>query len=341
MELERLIKKFKDIHILVVGDLILDEYIWTDAERISPEAPVPVLLAKKRSFLPGGAANVASNLACLGAKVSLSGVVGEDKNAKILFDCLGKRRVNLEAIFSDSGRCTTLKTRLIAEHQQVARLDWESREPIDEGLNRKIFNYVKKNIANIDAIIVEDYGKGVINPSLLSKIIPLANRYKKIVTVDPKEDHFLYYQKVTCITPNRKELENAIRNLKFRDKSQSFRFYNDRLCSDKDIIKAAKEIIRYLNLKSLLVTLGKDGMFLFEKDKSFKHIPTLALEVYDVSGAGDTVIAVFTLGLACNLSFYEASRLANLAAGIVVGKFGTATVSVEELLERKILLEKF
>lgn len=330
--LKRIINNFHKANILVVGDLILDEYIWGKVERISPEAPVPVVWANKRTYVPGGAANVANNIRALDGRVLLVGVVGEDKYN--LFSELKKRKVNTKGVFIESKRHTTLKTRIIAGHQQVVRVDWEHTHPLPKQLNQRMINFVKKNITGFDAIIIEDYGKGVINLYLLEELISLARAHKKIITVDPKEEHFQYYRGVTSITPNRKELENAIRDLKIKDTTNRFRLNTDRLFTDKDIGLAADEIMRYLDLDSLLVTLGEQGMRLFEKNGRFMHIPTVAQEVFDVSGAGDTVIATFTLGLCCGATKLEAAHLANFAAGIVVGKVGTATTSRKELLER-------
>ncbi|MCM8795635.1 MAG: D-glycero-beta-D-manno-heptose-7-phosphate kinase [Candidatus Omnitrophica bacterium] len=333
-ELKRIISRFDKARILVVGDLILDEYIWGDVERISPEAPVPVVWAKERTYLPGGAANVANNLCSLEAKVCVVGVTGRDRNQEILFHELKKRKIPTEGIFIESERQTTLKTRIIAGHQQVVRVDWEHTAPLSVRLNRKILKFIQNNIDKFDGIIIEDYGKGVINMQLVKEIIELGISHKKIISVDPKEEHFQFYRGVTTITPNRKELENAVRNLKIKDTTNKFRLNNDRLLTDKDIDTAAGEIMEYLSLESLLVTLGEQGMRLFEKNGKVTHIPTIAQEVFDVSGAGDTVVATFTLALCSKATKLQAAHLANIAAGIVVGKIGTATTTQSELLAR-------
>ena len=332
--LKKIINKFPKAKILVIGDLILDEYIWGSVERISPEAPVPVVWANKRTYVPGGAANVANNIRSLDAKVHLVGVVGSDKNKDILLQGLQKKKIPASGIFVEPKRHTTLKTRLIAGHQQVVRIDWEHTHSLAQELNRKIIDFVRKNIRKVDAIIIEDYGKGVINASLLEELISLAAAFKKVITVDPKEEHFQYYCRVTSITPNRKELENAVRDLKIKDTANRFRMNSDKLFTDKDVDSAGREITRYLNLHSLLVTLGEQGMKLFEKGGRVTHIPTVAQEVFDVSGAGDTVIACFSLALACGASKLEAAHIANFAAGIVVGKLGTAVTNRKELLEK-------
>lgn len=332
--LERIINNFPKAKILVLGDLILDEYIWGSVERISPEAPVPVVWANKRTYVPGGAANVANNLRSLDADVCLVGVTGKDGNSDILFSELKKRRISTDGIFVEPKRHTTLKTRIIAGHQQVVRVDWEHTDSLPLELNRKIISFLQKKIRDSHAVIIEDYGKGVVNMQLLGILISAARERKIIVTVDPKEDHFQYYRGVSAITPNRKELENAIRNLKIKDTTNRFKLNTDRLFTDKDIDQAAAEIIKYLGLESLLVTLGEQGMKLFEKSGKLAHIPTVAQEVFDVSGAGDTVISAFTLGLCAKATKLEAAHIANYAAGIVVGKVGTAVTSRRELLER-------
>ena len=332
--LKKIINKFNKAKILVLGDVILDEYIGGSVDRISPEAPVPVVWANKHTFTPGGAANVANNIRSLGGGVCLVGVIGRDKNANILLSELKKRKITTKGIFADPRRHTTVKTRIIAGHQQVVRVDWEHTDSLSPKLNRKIVNFIKNRINNFDAIIIEDYGKGVINMQLLQDLIVISRSHKKIIAVDPKEEHFQYYRGVTSITPNRKELENAIINLRLKDTANRFRFDTDKLFTDKDIDSAAGEILTHLDLQSLLVTLGEGGMRLFEKNGRITHIPTVAQEVFDVSGAGDTVIATFTLALSCGASKLEAAHIANFAAGIVVGKLGTAVTTRKELLER-------
>lgn len=332
--LKNIVGKFNQAKILVVGDLILDEYIWGSVERISPEAPVPVLWANKRTFAPGGTANVANNIGSFGADVTLLGVTGDDANAKILFNELKKRKINPQGIFIEKNRHTTVKTRILAGHQQVVRVDWEHTHDLSKESNAKILKYIEKNIKSFDAVIIEDYGKGVINVALLKELILLARKSKKIITVDPKEENFQYYHAVTSITPNRKELENAIRNLKIQDTTNRFKINTDKLFTDKEVDLAAREILEYLNLDSILITLGEQGMKLLEKGGRLTHIPTVAQEVFDVSGAGDTVISTFTLALCAGSTKLEAAHLANFAAGLVVGKLGTAVTNAKELLER-------
>lgn len=332
--LKKIIDKFDKAKILVLGDVILDEYISGSVDRISPEAPVPVVWANKHTFVPGGAANVANNILSLDGRTCLVGVIGRDKNANILLSELEKRKISTEGIFFDPHRHTTVKTRIVAGHQQIARVDWEHTDSLPQDVNQGIIKFIEKNINDFDAIIIEDYGKGVINNQLLQGLINLAHSYKKIITVDPKEEHFQFYRGVTSITPNRKELENAIRNLRIKDTTNRFKFNTDKLFTDKEVDLAAAEILKFLDLESILITLGEQGMRLFEKNGRITHIPTVAQEVFDVSGAGDTVIATFALALSCGATKLEAAHIANFAAGIVVGKLGTAVTTRKELLER-------
>jgi D-beta-D-heptose 7-phosphate kinase/D-beta-D-heptose 1-phosphate adenosyltransferase len=329
-----IINHFPSRKILVVGDLILDEYIWGDVERISPEAPVPVLWATRRTFVPGGAANVANNIRALEGDVCLIGVVGRDENAEVLFSELRKRKIPTKGIFVEPVRHTTVKTRIIAQHQQVVRVDWEHTHPLGQKINERIIKFVARRIADFDVVVIEDYGKGVINKLLLGELIALAKRHKKLITVDPKEENFQYYRGVTSITPNRKELENAIRNLRLQDTANRLNLVSDKLSTNRDIDLAARRILDYLDLDSLLVTLGEHGMQLCQKDGRITHIPTVAQEVFDVSGAGDTVIATFSLSLSCQASLIDSAHIANYAAGIVVGKVGTATTTRKELIEK-------
>lgn len=314
-KLKNIVSRFKNKKILVVGDLILDHHIFGSVDRVSPEAPVPVVWAKREKFVPGGAANVGLNLSAMGAKVSLSGVTGRDHFGKTLFSLIGKYGISTNLIVKDAKRPTTLKTRIIAHHQQVVRVDWESLEFLSVNTNKLVLNKIKKNLNDFDAVIVEDYGKGVINPLLIEELVDLCRNRSKIITVDPKEEHFDYYEDVTALTPNLKEAQAAA-GTKIRDKNQlSF---------------LGKIIMKKLNPEALLITLGEDGMMLFSDDNHY-HIPTTALEVFDVSGAGDTVISAFTLALTTGASYKEAAMIANFAAGVVVGKLGAATVNKKEL----------
>ncbi len=314
----KIINKFSKARVLIIGDLILDEFLWGDVSRISPEAPVPVVWVRSESFMPGGAANVANNIKALGAEVHLAGVVGMDERGRILTDELRDKGIDVSGIIIDEERPTTLKTRVIAHKQQVVRIDKEKMHGINRGPIDEIIDYVKMIINEIDAIIIEDYGKGVVTPHLLEGVLKLAKKHKKIVNVDPKEEHFHYYKNVTTITPNHHEAHQAI-GLKIKEDSLN---------------KVGKILLNKLKCEAVLVTLGEDGMQLFEKKGTVTHIPTVAQEVYDVSGAGDTVISVFTLALSSNASMLDAAYISNIAAGIAVGKVGISVLTQKELLAR-------
>lgn len=318
-KLRKIIPRFSGQKILVIGDLILDEFVWGEVSRISPEAPVPVVWVKSESFMPGGAANVANNIASLGAKVYMSGVAGSDERAGILKEGLTEKGINISGVITDDTRPTTLKTRVVAHHQQVVRIDREKIEGVSAAVTDKIINYVKNIIDQMDAIIIEDYGKGVISARLLKEVLTVAKKKKKIITVDPKEEHFNYYKGVTAITPNHHEAAQAA-GIKAKDGAS--------------VLKIGKTLLKRLNCEGVLVTLGENGMQLFEKNGSVTHIPTLAQEVFDVSGAGDTVISAFTLALASGAGMKDASYISNIAAGIVVGKVGIAVITQKELLAR-------
>ena len=317
----QIIQQFPNVHLLVIGDLMLDEFIWGEVTRISPEAPVPVVLEKRHSFMPGGAANVAHNIASLGGKVSLCGVTGSDESARRLKELLQKRAIRMGAILTDPKRPTTLKTRVIAHHQQVVRIDREEAQPLSPSLRNRFIAEARKAAREADAVILEDYGKGLITPPLILSILQESRRGKKIVSVDPKQEHFSYYKGVTVITPNRQEAHAMVEALKGKVDGQ-------------EIPAVGKALLSQLACQAVLITLGEGGMCLCEKSGAVTHIPTVAQEVFDVSGAGDTVIAALTLSLAAGASMVDAARLANVAAGIVVGKVGVAVVDAHELLQR-------
>lgn len=317
--LKSVISNFHKAKVLVVGDLILDEFIWGKVTRISPEAPVPVVWVDSENFMPGGASNVANNIRAMGGQVYLAGVVGNDDRGRILRSLLKDKGVNADGIFTDSSRPTTQKTRVIAHHQQVVRIDREELKPLGENVLKKITAYVHQRLKEVDALIIEDYGKGVIVPSLVQEAVKAAKKYNKIITVDPKETHFSYYQGVTTITPNHHEAASAV-GFAIKD--------------DATLVKAGKKLLEKLKCEAVLITLGENGMSLFQKGKPMTKIPTIAQEVFDVSGAGDTVIGTYTLARAVKASPMEAAHISNCAAGIVVGKVGVATTGTEELLER-------
>lgn len=314
--------------IMVIGDLLLDQFIWGKVSRISPEAPVPVVWVEDESYMPGGACNVANNLAKLGAQVSIVGVVGSknDKSrrrADKLIELLAERDIEVGGVLSDTTRETILKTRVIAHHhphhQQIVRIDREDGHEISRGISQKIGEYVEENIAGIDALIIEDYGKGLITAALLKKIITLAKKHKKTISVDPKENHFSIYKNVSVVTPNRNEASKAV---------------GFSLDDDRSLEKGGQKLLKELQAEVVLITLGEEGMMIFQKGKASQKIPTLAQEVFDVSGAGDTVIAAYTLSLVSGATPVVAAHVANCAAGIVVGRVGTAVIERKELLDK-------
>lgn len=320
-ELRRLVGHFNRARVLVIGDLMLDEFIWGKVARISPEAPVPVVWVNSESFMPGGAANVANNIHALGAKVYLCGVIGSDDRGRLLVDDLRRKNIDVEGIIVDSERPTTLKTRVIAHSQQVVRIDREKLDAIDDNIVDRITTFLNEKINEIDALIIEDYGKGLICPRLLQEVISVAQKHKKIISVDPKENNFAYYQGITLITPNHHEAGRAVRR---------------EIETEKDMEEAGNTLLTQQNAQAVLITLGENGMRLFERENTGKsiHIPTVAQKVFDVSGAGDTVIATATVALSCHSSMLDAASIANYAAGIVVGKVGVAVATQEELLEK-------
>lgn len=296
---------------------------------------MPVVVEEESFYRAGGAANVANNLTSLNAKVTLVGKIGPDLEGKIILTELKKNKVNTQGIFVDRNLPTILKTRVVAQHQQIVRIDREKiKENGDQKINKQIFTFIEKNIDHFDAVILSDYGKGIISADLVDSVCKIALAKKRIITVDPKIEHFKYYRCVSAITPNLKEAENAIRNIKITSAApQRLGIHVDRLETDQEIDLAGAELLKYLDLESLLVTLGERGMRLFERNKKPVYITTKAREVFDVTGAGDTVIAVFTLALSAGASKEEAAHIANSAAGVVVGKMGAATVTPQELVE--------
>ncbi|MBI5124417.1 MAG: D-glycero-beta-D-manno-heptose-7-phosphate kinase [Candidatus Omnitrophica bacterium] len=318
-KLKSIISNFKNANVLVIGDLILDEFVWGDVSRISPEAPVPVVWVKRESFMPGGASNVANNLRSLGARTYLAGVIGDDEYGAILKGELEQKGIDTSGIIIDEARPTTLKTRVVAGHQQVVRIDKERVDGLSDKLISRIINHTKNSMNKMDAIIIEDYGKGVITPKLLKEIVPLARSRKKIISVDPKEEHLKYYQGISLITPNNHEASKAV-GFQIEDNAT--------------LKKAGAALLKKFKCKIALITLGENGMAVFQKDKPMKHIPTVAQEVFDVSGAGDTVIASYTLSLTAGADPIQAAHVSNCAAGIVVGKVGIAIVTPDELMDR-------
>ena len=312
-----LLKKMRGRRILVLGDVMLDEFLWGKVVRISPEAPVPVVEATSQSFHLGGAGNVASNVRSLGGEAVLAGVVGEDAAGRKIQEELAAAGVEGSLAVSDSGRPTTVKTRIIAHHQQVVRADREHSDDIPDALEDDLLRRVRGALRACDALVVSDYQKGVVTSRLMKSALAMARHEKAPVLVDPKVRHFALYQRVAVVTPNQTEAEQAS---------------GIRIRTAADLRAAGRRILAMLRCQAVLVTRGEHGMSLFERGRRDVHIPTAAREVFDVTGAGDTVIAMLGLALCAGARPREAATLANYAAGVVVGKLGTATVTPDEVL---------
>ena len=310
--------------ILVIGDLMLDEFVWGKVGRISPEAPVPVVEVTGESFFPGGAANVARNLREFLDRVSVIGLIGKDRSGQQLRQLLAERKIDISDSIEDEKFPTIVKTRIIARHQQVVRVDRESIARPSTTQIGKVLTAVRKKLDNIDAIIFEDYGKGFVTRELVAQIAREARAAKKLVTADPNPQNLIDWSGMTAVKPNRAEAFLAA-GIPDRDSEASPK-------KDVDLVHAGKELLQKWGVQYLLVTLGEHGVMFFEKGKRPHHIPTKARDVFDVSGAGDTAIAMFTLALVCNATPLEAAQIANHASAVVVGKLGTATVTRDELI---------
>jgi len=309
------IEKFKDKKIIVIGDVMLDKYIWGDVSRISPEAPVQIVNVLEESYVPGGAANVANNIAALNAKSYMVGIVGNDETKDKLVQELKKRNIDVNGLINDENKMTIQKVRVFGRSQQLLRFDYEKKGYADTKIENNILDFVSRDLEKIDAIIVSDYAKGVITKQLMEKLIALCKEKNKILVVDPKPKHKDFYKNATLITPNHTEAHQMT------DSKENI---------ENDVEKMGEKLLEEMN-STVLITKGEKGMSLFEKDGKTTHIPTFAKEVYDIIGAGDTSVATLTLALASGASFEEAAIIANHAAGITVGKIGTSTVNIEEL----------
>lgn len=314
---ESIFTRARTVRTLIVGDLMLDEYLWGKAERISPEAPVQVVDVKHEDLRLGGAGNVANNMAAFGCRVSICSVLGGDENAAHLRRVLSERGVNVAGVFEDPTRMTSKKTRVLASNQQIVRIDRETRSNITCEMEDRLLGFVREPDTGWDIILVSDYGKGVLTPRVLRGIIGHARQHGISVVIDPKGNDFSKYRGATIITPNRKEAEIASRIS---------------IVDEESLGLAASCLLDEGEYQALLVTRSAEGMSLFPRELDAIHIPTVAREVYDVTGAGDTVVAALGLGLACGAGFEGAARLANVAAGIAVGKVGTSTVFPEEII---------
>jgi D-glycero-beta-D-manno-heptose-7-phosphate kinase len=308
--------RFSRSRVLVLGDVMVDEYVWGTVSRISPEAPVPVVAVRSESVRVGGAANVAANIAALGGDARIVGVVGNDAPAERLTHELEVAGVKADGLIVDGTRPTTIKSRVVAGSQHIVRFDRESDAPLDRSTRARVLQQVRDELPQADALLISDYAKGVVNPGLVREVLALASRLRKIVAADPKVQHLPLFRGVTVVAPNHHEAAAAARIL---------------VRAESDFLRVGRLLLRRLKARAVLITRGERGMSLFEAGKPVAHIPTFAREVYDVTGAGDTVMAALSLALAAGARMQEAAVLANYAAGVVVGKRGTATVSRSEL----------
>jgi rfaE bifunctional protein kinase chain/domain len=318
LNLQKAIEKFSSANVLVIGDIIVDHFIWGTVSRISPEAPVPVVNVTDESLLLGGSANVLHNLYDLGARATLCGVIGDDLMGHHLLQLLQQMDSPTAGVIKTHDRPTTKKTRIVAQSQQVVRVDREKTSPLPVEILDALCSFIEANIASFDAVIISDYCKGVVCARLMDHLRRLVSRHHVPMIVDPKPIHAALFKGATIITPNHREAE---------------KMSGVTICDDESLFQAAAALLQRLDSTAVLITRGEAGMTLLEKEKPIFTIPTVAKEIYDVTGAGDTVIASLALGLACGLSFAEAATLANFAAGIVVAKIGTATASAKELKE--------
>ncbi|MFQ5801281.1 MAG: D-glycero-beta-D-manno-heptose-7-phosphate kinase [Candidatus Methylomirabilales bacterium] len=311
--------------ILVFGDIMVDEYIWGTVSRISPEAPVPIVEVEDESIRLGGAANVVANIRALGAQAELVGVVGADTMAERLIHEIEQIGVKSDGIVVDRPRKTTIKTRVVAGGRHVVRFDRECTEELGDELRGKIQDLIQDRLAHVDALVISDYGKGVVTARLLQEVLPLARSRGVDTAVDPKINHFGLYRQVSVLTPNHREAAAA---------------WGQPVRSEAEVIVAGRHLLDSLELQAVLITRGEKGMSLLEASGGVTHIPAVAKEVYDVTGAGDTVVGTMALALASRASMVEAAQLANHAAGVVVGKRGTATVSLGEIMRSLELQEE-
>jgi len=311
-----IISRFHDSKVLVVGDIMVDQFIWGKVSRISPEAPVPVVRVTSESLLLGGCANVLNNVFSMGGKVAVSGIVGSDDMGRWLIGKLREMEIDTAGVIVEHKRPTILKTRIIAHNQQVVRFDREDKSPVSRNSLQGIIEYIKSVKDDLGAVIISDYNKGVFSEKLIKGIREITSERGIILCIDPKQSDFSLYRGCDLITPNHQETERAL---------------GTELENSDDITKGCKTLIRDFDFGAVLITRGEEGMSLFENDGGVTHIPTVAREVFDVTGAGDTVIGIFALSVAAGATLKEASALANHAAGIAVGKVGTAPVYQDEL----------
>lgn len=315
---DKFAEEAKQKKIAVLGDIMIDHYIIGSVNRISPEAPVPILESLRDEYRLGGASNVALNISTLDAKTYLIGVIGDDSNSDILLDLLAEKNIDASLIVKDKTRPTTIKTRITSKKQQIVRVDREVTSPISKKIEDKIIANFTSIVKEIDALIIEDYNKGLLTERVITEIIKIAKDNKVIISVDPKVDNFFTYKGVTVFKPNLAELAKNM---------------NHKIIDDSDLQAIAWKLFKEIKARYLVVTLGEKGMLIFEHDKNIFSLPTYAREVFDVSGAGDTVISTLTLALTLTDSVLESAIIANHAAGVVCGKLGTSPTNWQEIRE--------
>ena len=317
----KIIDNFASKRILVLGDILVDKYITGEATRISPEAPVVVVNVKGEKYVPGGASNVANNLAALGARVFLNGVIGEDIVGRKFLDDLTEANINTDGVAIDKTRSTIVKTRVLASHQQLLRFDYEQKQSISREIEDAVISLVGKSISDFDAVVISDYEKGFVTPLLARRIISISHKAKKTVIAGPKPNNIRSYRGCDVLSLNRSEAMKC---------GELFNY-----AKNQQIESVGSFLLRKLRLRALLITLSEKGMLLVQ-ERGQTSISASAKEVFDVTGAGDTVVAAFSLAVAAGADFETAARLANRAAGIVVGKLGTAVTSREELKRTRL-----
>ncbi len=321
------LERFPSLKILVVGDIMLDEYIWGSVGRISPEAPVPVVAVTKDTRAPGGAANVAFNIAGLKANVQIAGLIGADAAGRDVVRLLVRARIGTAGLVADTRRPTTVKTRVIAHSQQVVRVDREMKEPPDRRTQDAFRRRVLSVVRDVDGVVLSDYRKGALFQELVEDVVSSANRRGIFVVADPKRSDFTFYRGCTLITPNKAETEAALGGRE--------------LSGERDIWEGGRALLRRSRAKAILITRGEAGMSLVERGKpTFFHIPAVARQVFDVTGAGDTVIGTVAAGMGAGAPLRDAALLANIAAGVVVGEVGTSPITYEKLSRALRLWER-
>lgn len=319
-QLLSIIPRFPNHRVLVVGDVMLDEYVWGEVHRVSSEAPVPIVNVNGHTYRAGGAANTAANVAALGGNVLLAGIVGQDPQAEHLRACLADMQINYSGVATDAARPTTTKTRIVSQNQQLLRIDVENVQALDKKLTTSLLAWIHEHLSAVDACVLSDYQKGVVTPEFAQKFITMARDFGKPIVVDPKGADFQKYRRATIITPNTKEASLATG----RD-----------ITEESSLCEAGQKLLGILGDDgAVLITRGAEGMTLFQHQHEPIHVPARAHNVFDVTGAGDTVVSLLALGLATGASLADSMQIANVGAGIVVSKFGTSMVSLDELVKQ-------